>query len=83
MNANFRQYLFGAIFFAIGIYFLVAEDNGLEASLYIMAGICFAANTLTNEPRLAPYKKTMVIVTWVLIISTSILFLWVMQSKYF
>jgi hypothetical protein len=82
MSARIRQYLFGAIFFAIGIYYVV-QGNSLEASLYIMAGLCFTLNTMVNEPALFSYKKMLTIVTWSLIIITSILFLWVMQSKYF
>ena len=81
MSARIRQYLFGAIFFAIGIYYLV-QGNAQEASLYLMAGLCFTLNTMINEPALLPYKKVLTIVTWSMIIVTSILFLWVMQSKY-
>lgn len=82
MNSRIRQYLFGGIFIAIGVYYLV-QPNYLEASLYILAGLSFTANTLTNEPAIASYRKTIVIITWSLIIVTAILFLWVLQSKYF
>jgi hypothetical protein len=82
MSSRIRQYLFGSIFFAIGIYYCV-QKNFLEATLYIMAGLSFVSNTLVNEPFLAAYKKVMVIVTWSLIIVTGIFFLWVLQSKYF
>lgn len=82
MNSRIRQYLFGGIFVAIGVYYMI-QPNFLEASLYILAGLSFISNTLINEPSLAAYRKVMVIVTWSLIIVTAILFLWVLQSKYF
>ena len=82
MNSRVRQYLFGSVFIAIGVYYIV-QPNYLEASLYILAGLSFILNTLINEPALAAYRKVMVIVTWSLIIVTAVLFLWVLQSKYF
>ena len=81
MNAQTRQYLFGAMFLAFGIFQLYKNDF-LEATLYILAGLSFVANTLTNEPRLASMKKVMVIITWVLIIATALVFLWVLQFKF-
>jgi hypothetical protein len=81
MNAQTRQYLFGAIFFAIGIYQLYKKDF-LEASLFLSGGLAFAANTLVSEPRLAAYKKLLVIFTWMLIIVTGLIFLYVIQFKY-
>ena len=82
MDSKTRQYLFGLIFFAVGIYYFVKLDY-LEASLYCLAGLCFAFNTLVSEPRLFAYKKVLTIATWVLILVTALLFLWVIQFKYF
>ena len=81
MNAQTRQYLFGAIFLAVGLYQLYQKDF-LEAALYLLAGLAFAANTLVSEPRLVAYKKLLTIVTWTLIISTGLVFLYVIQFKY-
>ena len=81
MNAKTRQYLFGLIFVAIGIYQLIIEDY-LEFALYAMAGVAFIVNALTLEPRLLNYKKPLVIVSWVLIGATGILFLYLLQFKY-
>jgi hypothetical protein len=81
MSSKTRQYLFGAIFFAVGVYQLVAKDY-IEASLYMVAGLAFVFNTLTMEPRLLSYKKPLVLVSWILIISTGILFLYLLQFKY-
>ena len=67
MNARARQYLFGVIFVAVGIYQLVKQDT-LEATLYIIAGAAFIFNTLAGEPKLSNYSKILVIVTWALII---------------
>jgi hypothetical protein len=82
MNAKIRQYIFGALFFGVGIWELFNKDY-LEASLYCLAGLAFTFNTLTTEPRLAPYKKVLVITTWSLILITGVLFLFLMQYKYF
>lgn len=82
MNARTRQYLFAVIFLGIGAYQLYKKDY-LEAALYLLAGSAFLFNTLTTEPSLFSYKKILVIITWVLIIVTALVFLYVMQFKYF
>lgn len=82
MNATTRQYLFGSIFLAVGFYQIYKGDV-LEASLYLLAGLSFVFNTLTSEPKLIAYKKTLAIITWILMIATGIVFLYVMQFKYF
>ena len=81
MNAKARQYLFGLIFMAVGIYQLTVKDY-LEFCLYGSAGLAFIVNSLTLEPRLVIYKKALVIVSWVLIGATGILFLYLLQFKY-
>jgi len=81
MNARTRQYLFGLIFFAVGIYQLVQHEP-LEATLYLAAGLAFVVNSLAMEPRLLAFKKPLVIITWVLIIGTSLLLLYLLQFKY-
>ena len=81
MNARQRQYLFGAIFLAFGIYQLIKKDV-LEASLYMVAGAAFVFNTVTSEPGLVQYKKVLVVITWALIIAAGILFLYVLQFKF-
>jgi len=81
MNARQRQYLFGAIFLAFGIYQIVKKDM-LEASLYMVAGAAFIFNTIATEPALAQYKKVLVIITWALIIVSGILFLYLLQFKF-
>jgi len=81
MNARTRQYLFGLIFLGFGIYQLVKRDM-LESFLYMVAGAAFIFNTLTSEPSLVTYKRTLVIITWVLITGAGILFLYLLQFKY-
>jgi dolichyl-phosphate-mannose--protein O-mannosyl transferase len=82
MNSSTRQYLFGAIFLAVGIYDLYTRHY-LDALLFCLAGLAFIVNTLTNDPRMLAYKKTMVIVSWVLIVATGIAFLYWLQFKVF
>ncbi|HEY9007535.1 hypothetical protein [Ohtaekwangia sp.] len=81
MSATIRQYLFGAIFFAVGIYQLYRNDF-LEAALYLLAALSFVFNTLATEPKLLAYKKMLVIITWSLIIITALVFLYVLQFKF-
>jgi hypothetical protein len=81
MNAQTRQYLFGLIFIGFGVYQVVKKDV-LEFSLYALAGAAFIFNALTLEPRLIRYKKPLVVVSWVLIGATGILFLYLLQFKY-
>ena len=57
MNARQRQYLFGVIFLAFGIYQLVLKDM-LEASLYMVAGAAFIFNTAASEPSLVQLQKS-------------------------
>jgi hypothetical protein len=81
MNAKNRQYLFGVIFLSVGIYQFIIKD-WLEFALYSFAGLSFIVNSLTMEPALLRYKHPLVVVSWVLIISTGILFLYLLQFKY-
>ena len=81
MNPRLRQYLFGCIFFAVGIYYAMQGDY-LEGSLYFLAGLAFVVNTMVGEPALVMYKKALTVAAWSLIIITGILFLWVIQFKF-
>jgi len=81
MNARTRQYFFGIIFLAVGIYQLVKQDS-LEASLYIIAGAAFIFNTLASEPGLSKHNRILVIITWTLILVAGALFLYVLQFRF-
>ena len=81
MKSQTRQYLFGSLFIAFSVYQMIIGDL-LEFSLYLIAGLAFIFNTLTFEPRLLRYKKPLVVITWILIGSASILFLYLLQFKY-
>ena len=81
MNSFSRQYLFGLIFIGVGAFQLYIRD-WLEASLYICAGLAFMVNAMTMQPFFDAYKKPLVIASWLLIITTGILFLYLLQFKY-
>ena len=81
MIARLRPYLVSFLFFLVGVYQVYTGDL-LEASLYILASLAFAFNSMAAEPKLAAYKKLIVTVTWSLIIVTGILFLYLLQFKY-
>ena len=81
MDSRTRQYLFGLIFFAFGVYEFMKNDP-LEAAVYLSAGLAFICNNLVSEPRLYPYKKILVTITWILIIAAGITFLYVLQFKF-
>lgn len=82
MNATVRQYLFGLIFIGVSIYYLTIKSY-LESSLYAVAGLSFIANALTLEPKLEAHKKLLVMVSWTLIIITGLLFLYLVQFRWF
>lgn len=76
------QYILGIIFLGFGVYQLTLKDY-LECLLYTAAGLSFIVNMLTTEPKLISYKKNLVIVSWILIIITGLVFLYVIQFKWF
>ena len=82
MNSIQRQYLFGLIFICVGVYQLTIKDF-LEFSLYSVAGLSFIVNALTLEPKLIVYKKSLVTLSWILIITTGLLFFYLIQFKWF
>lgn len=82
MNSVQRQYLFGLIFMGVGIYQFTLHDY-IEFSLYVVAGLAFIVNGLTFEPKLESYKKKLVMLSWALIIASGILFLYLVQFKWF
>ena len=82
MNATQRQYLFGLILIGVGVYQLTIKDY-LEFSLYSIAGLSFIVNALTLEPKLVAYKKNLVVASWILIITTGLLFFYLIQFKWF
>ncbi len=81
MKTHSRQYLFGLIFLAVGVYQLFKKDM-LEFSLYSFAAAAFIVNALTLEAKFARYKKPLVIASWILIAATGMLFLYLLQFKY-
>ncbi|GCC50779.1 hypothetical protein SanaruYs_09970 [Chryseotalea sanaruensis] len=81
MNAQQRQYLFGAIFLAFGIFQLY-QQRMLEFTLYSLAGLSFIFNQLASEPKLAQHKKSLVITTWIFIIATGLTFFYLLQFNY-
>ncbi len=81
MNAKTRQYLFGLIFIGVGIFQFTIRD-WLEFALYSLAGLAFIVNALTMETRFTAYKKPLVIISWILIGVTGVLFLYMLQFKY-
>jgi hypothetical protein len=81
MGSINRQYLFGLLFIIFGGYQIFKNHDYLESSLYMVAGLSFAFNAATSEPRLIAYKKVLVLITWGLIISAGILFLYLLQFK--
>ncbi|HZI23901.1 MAG TPA: DUF3953 domain-containing protein [Chryseolinea sp.] len=81
MDSRIRQYLFGLVFFGFGVYEFKKNDP-LEASVYLLAGLAFIFNNLVSEPKLHAHKRLLVVVTWILIIAASIVFLYVLQFKF-
>lgn len=82
MNATQRQYLFGLIIFGVGVYY-ITRGAWFESSLYLVAGLAFVVNALTGEPKLARHKKLLVVFSWILIISSGLLLLYMIQFRWF
>ena len=72
------QIFLAAVLIMVGVYQMVRAD-ALEASLYILAGLAFAFNQMASAERFQAYKKVLVSITWILMIVTMLLFLWVLQ----
>ena len=81
MNSLARQYLFGGLFIAFGAY-QAYQSQWLEFALYALAGVAFIFNSLALEPKLIQYKKSLGIITWILIGATGIFFLYMLQFKF-
>ena len=78
---NFNtQYLFSGFFLLVGAY-QVYQGNWLEASLYTLAALSFIFNNLASHPKFQHHKKVLVIITWILMIATGLLFIWFLQFK--
>ncbi len=82
MNAQSRQYIFGLIFIAFGIYQATLKEY-VELSMYSGAGLAFIFNALVAEPALQQHRKVLSAVTWVFIIITGLLFLYLLRYKFF
>lgn len=80
INSKKLHYFFGSIFIAMAIYQWTIHDMQ-EFTLYGLAGLAFIINTMAMEPRLSSYKKPLTIFTWLLMIATGILFLYLLQFK--
>jgi len=81
MSSLTRQYLFGLLFIGVAIFQAVNHDY-LEFFLYVVAGSAFIVNALTLEKKLIAYRKALVIITWILIVISVSLFLYVLQFKF-
>lgn len=80
MKARSRQYLFGLLFIAVGVYYAVNGDY-LELGLYSLAGSAFIVNALTMEERMSRFKKPLVVISWLLIAAAGIFLLYMLQFK--
>lgn len=81
MPGGRRLYIYASLLAVVGIYQVVQKDL-LESSLYFCAGLTFALNGMTNEPKLAAWKKVLVVFSWIFIVATAVLFLYLMQFKF-
>jgi hypothetical protein len=73
--------IFAAAFLGVALYQLYLRDY-IEVVLYGMAALAFFISVLTQQARFLRYKKPLVIITWVLIFMTGILFVYLIQFKF-
>ena len=78
MNYLLRQYLFGAVFLAAGLY-QVIRTHYLEAAFYGFTGAAFITYALVREPKLAALKLPLLILAWVFILTAGTLFFYVLK----
>jgi ABC-type branched-subunit amino acid transport system permease subunit len=80
MNNKSLNLAFAIGFFILGLYNLYRMDLQ-EVCLYFLAALAFVFNILASEPTLLRYKKPFTIMTWVLMVVTGLLFLYLLQFK--
>lgn len=81
MNSHKQFYLWGAALIAFGAYNLYQGD-AFEFALYALAGVTFIINALPYQPALLPYRRILVIASWIFIFATAVLFLYMLQFKF-
>jgi len=80
MNNKSLSLAFAIGFFILGLYNLYRMDLQ-EVGLYFLAALAFTFNILASEPKLLRFKKPFTIITWVLLVITGLLFLFLVQFK--
>jgi hypothetical protein len=80
MNNKSLNLAFAIGFFILGLYNLYRMDLQ-EVGLYFLAALAFTFNVLASEPKLLRFRKPFTIITWVLMVVTGLLFLYLLQFK--
>lgn len=80
MKDSIIQYLVGGAMLCFAIYQIVRQDYW-EFSLYVTAGLAFVVMGLIKNDALPQYKKFLNVVSWVLIITAGLLFLFLIQTE--
>ena len=80
MNNKSLTLAFAIGFFILGLYNLYRMDLQ-EVGLYFLAALAFTFNVLASEPKLLRFRKPFTIITWVLMVVTGLLFLYLLQFK--
>ena len=80
MASHRRLYLYGGALLLASAYPAFKGDF-VEMALYVLAGLTFGVNGLTSEPALAPYRKVLMVLSWIFIFATVIDFFYLIQFK--
>lgn len=78
MKAYIIRYLVGIIFLLLGIYKLYG-GAGTDGTLYLLMGFGFIVMGIINNRVLVRYERLLTILSWILIITASLLFLYLIQ----
>lgn len=76
---GFTQYLIGTLFTAFGLYQIYQNDIW-EFALYTLAGAAFISIGLIKDQKLQRHQKVLSIISWILIITSGLLLLFMVQT---
>lgn len=79
MKPYIIRYLVGIIFLLLGFYKL-SEGVGFEGALYIIMGFGFIIMGIVNTRVWIKYEKLLTILSWILIITAGLMFLYLIQT---
>lgn len=79
MKPYIVRYLVGIVFLLLG-FFKLSQGIGFEGTLYIIMGFAFIVMGVVNKKVWVKYERLLTILSWVLIITAGLMFLYLIQT---